>query len=218
MAAAALVMELSASAVCAGRAQEFLETFAAYAIKNGFTSVASFAGTSLEDWDTETMEGYPSFSAGARALVKQLGSPQVVAPVTPVGLPFPSVPAGDGATQLAEAMAEAMAKARKPAKPVHVDVMTKLSHTSLESLGLGVYPDSRVVDDLATALRDQREQGAQQPFIFVSLSRFLPAWNLEEIGKELLLPPALWSAAYMRYALAADAVGMVRLSWQAPFA
>ena len=100
---------------------------------------------------------------------------------------------------------------------IFFSVQEKIKLVSLDSLPQEVWPAAKCVDHIASDLVAMDDQ-CPVKFVYCSLIHFLPVWLLNKPSDgRMLLETALWSPSFMRWALAADACGMVKMSLSLAF-
>ena len=70
-------------------------------------------------------------------------------------------------------------------------------------------PASSACNDLAHELNKLREKGIAKPFVHLPASRFTPEWQLETFKVGYMLQPQLLMPSLLRWAMAAQSVGMI---------
>ena len=93
-----------------------------------------------------------------------------------------------------------------------IDLNSKVNELSIKNLSHDLWPKSNAVNFLANQRAALQEQGICNPFVHAKMKHFLPIWALEKPADLDNLHVNLWSPAFLRYAVAADAVGMVPLA------
>ena len=72
-------------------------------------------------------------------------------------------------------------------------------------------PESKATNFMAAEIAKLIEKGIDKPFVHVSVTHFSPEWYLDKTQEGYLLQPTLLSPSLMRWALAAQATGMLPL-------
>ena len=140
-----------------------------------------------------------------------------------------------------KAVAATFGKPEKEKQKVHIDLGATIPKLNLETLPQTCWPQSALVDALATEAKSRTNDG-KVPCIYQQLEKYLPSWckvvgaevvvetetdedkklwgnGFEALAKRLgaedkkqkKLDPLRWSVAYDRYALAAAATGQLSL-------
>ena len=108
---------------------------------------------------------------------------------------------------------EIMDNATKKSKKViiHVQTAQQLSkHCGNWGEALpAMLPSSEPTNHLAAELAKVSERGVKVPFVHVAANKFTPEWHLEKSNEGYLLQPGLLSPALLRWAIAAQATGML---------
>ena len=112
-----------------------------------------------------------------------------------------------------KALGDMIAKYTKRAKSneVHVETSKMLSQTC-GNWGDAAYfmlPSPDGTNQMAKDLEKLREKNIAMPFVKMSLGKFLPEWHTEGYSEGFLLQPATLQPTLFRWAVAAQATGML---------
>ena len=213
--------ELKAVDTHVRRPKEWIKCISAVLVKNGFLCMADLKGATIQECQSDL----GTLNGGGRAFLQRAltAANEVKAPA-----------AGDALQLLQQAVGA------KPQKTV-VNIPAALNGIRLSELSPSAWPQAAVVDWLHEEGKKLRAAGVNAPFIFVDLKKkCMPNWAIahqqpvedeEEVSHSVLaiakairkgddgsqkdsthLSFVCWSAAFHRYALAADFVRQWNLS------
>ena len=122
---------------------------------------------------------------------------------------------GDNTDQikiLGELLARCSQKAKS--KDIHIETSKELSKQcgNMGATPHFMLPSSYGVNTMARELKKSRTIGIPHPFVRTSLSKFVPEWHNETCGDGFLLAPSVLMPTLTRWAMAAQANGMVPLN------
>ena len=191
-------------------------------IVNNFHSVKQLASNDFDGhWvkrlvhdDEET-----KCTAGTAALIKQIIARQTkllemsIHGNAPTILPEEDTEGSQSfADSIGLAITKALAKEKKVKHDIHIDLNAKMNELQIKDLQHDLWPKADSVNHLANQKASLQDQGVFCPFVNTKLKYFLPIWALEKPSDLEMLHVNMWSPAFLRYAIAADAVNMVPLA------
>ena len=196
-----------------------VQTTAVFIAKQGFKDLLELSTSSFDkDWDTSVVVlGDKTFTINAgvagfcRQLITDMSSVGSKVPGTPGSATVSEADMGAIGTQIAEAMQAAADKQPKKKQLVHISIQDHLAKLELHKLGPTLWPKSMSTDKMATEFQSVKDLGVPQVFVHSDLKEFVPPWAVEIVKNKPgpYLTPDVWSAAFLRWAIAADACGMV---------
>ena len=193
--------------------EETLKVVAWACIANGFKSIEDLEGApTIDQWwlDNENLKENTEvsiYSAAHKAFLSTVvklvnnsndAPPERKEPVCPIALD------DDGNIVV------------KKKKRVSVDIGPSLSKISMEKLSDITWPAVDPTSEVATEMKDQKENGIPCPCPYIPMEKFAPSWAClglsskeahDKHKKEDFLEPRLWPAAANRWALAMHAAG-----------
>ena len=102
---------------------------------------------------------------------------------------------------------------RAKAKEIHVETTKILKQECGNWGGIPYFmlPCSEGTNLMAAEIDKLKRKGIEKPFVNISLAKFLPEWHGEKYQDAYLLPPQVLMPTLMRWAMAAQANGMIPL-------
>ena len=216
---ATLIEELKAAKFGSDK-EELLKHAADLIIVNSFESVKQLANNDFDThWKKRLSEDDSAkCTAGMAALTKQLISRQTKLMELSMNQESrlqvhgtDDISEASNMAAIGDAMTKVLDKQKKGKHHIHIDLQSKIAQLSMADIGHDLWPKSESVNHLANQKALLQDQNVKVPFVHAKLKYFLPIWMLEKPSDSEMLHVNLWSPAYIRYAIAADAIDMVRI-------